>query len=96
MSLLFCYPLDFARTRLAVEGAHRFRGIFHCLAVVRAREGTAGLYRGLSASLLHAILSRAIFFGIFDSIRLALMEERRTALCFLSTWTLAQVGGLTE
>ncbi|KAL3106896.1 hypothetical protein niasHT_010811 [Heterodera trifolii] len=89
LTLVFCYPLDLARTRLAVDGGVH-RGLFHCFSVIRSREGTAGLYRGFLASLNFTFLSRAVFFGIFDSIRLTLAEERRQALSFAATWSLAQ------
>uniref|UniRef100_A0A914HQ74 ADP/ATP translocase n=1 Tax=Globodera rostochiensis TaxID=31243 RepID=A0A914HQ74_GLORO len=89
LALLFCYPLDFARTRLAVDGGVH-RGLLHCFAAVHAQEGVAGLYRGFIASLHFTILSRAVFFGIFDSVRLTLAEERRQTLSFVATWSLAQ------
>jgi solute carrier family 25 (mitochondrial adenine nucleotide translocator), member 4/5/6/31 len=93
LTLLVVYPLDFARTRLAVEVGHnKFRGIAHCFGEVTAKEGIAGLYRGFCASLLFTIASRAVFFGIFDSVRLSMAEQRRTQLSFFSTWSLAQVG----
>jgi solute carrier family 25 (adenine nucleotide translocator) protein 4/5/6/31 len=91
LTLLFVYPLDFARTRLAVEGAERFRGIWHCFSDISAREGLVGLYRGFCASLVFTIASRAVFFGIFDSIRISTAEKRRAQLSFIETWSLAQV-----
>ena len=47
-SLLFVYPLDFARTRLATDvgkGANReFKGMFGCLTKIARSDGPLGLY----------------------------------------------------
>ena len=47
-SLLFVYPLDFARTRLATDvgkGANReFKGMFDCLTKIARSDGPLGLY----------------------------------------------------
>lgn len=90
LTLAVVYPLDFARTRLAVEGINRFRSIWHCFGQVAAQDGLTGLYRGFCASLLFTFASRAIFFGIFDSARLTLAEQQGQQLSFLTTWSLAQ------
>uniref|UniRef100_A0A915EC00 ADP/ATP translocase n=1 Tax=Ditylenchus dipsaci TaxID=166011 RepID=A0A915EC00_9BILA len=94
-ALCFLYPLDFARTRLAVDatkaGGQRFRGMIHCFSTIRATEGVSGLYRGFSASLQFTMVSRAVFFGIFDTAR-AWMADQKNAreLSFLLNWCLAQ------
>ncbi|EYC09211.1 hypothetical protein Y032_0061g3211 [Ancylostoma ceylanicum] len=49
-SLLFVYPLDFARTRLAVDigrgKTREFQGLTDCLVKVFKSDGPIGLYRG--------------------------------------------------
>ncbi|KIH65543.1 ADP/ATP translocase 1 domain protein [Ancylostoma duodenale] len=54
-SLLFVYPLDFARTRLAVDigrgKTREFQGLTDCLVKVFKSDGPIGLYRS-TASLM--------------------------------------------
>uniref|UniRef100_A0A915NUH2 ADP/ATP translocase n=2 Tax=Meloidogyne TaxID=189290 RepID=A0A915NUH2_9BILA len=90
LTLLVVYPLDLARTRLAVERVDSVRSISQCFSLVSANEGLPGLYRGFCASLVFTVVSRAVFFGIFDSIRLSMDEQRRRRLSFFTTWSLAQ------
>lgn len=99
-TLLILYPLDFARTRLAVDvlanGERRFVGTWHCLREIQAREGLPGLYRGFSASLQFVAASRAVFFGIFDTLRSKLGTERGVDLSFAVHWCLAQGSIITS
>lgn len=48
-TICICYPLDFARTRLAVDarkdGTRRFIGIGDCIQKIYMKEGITGLYR---------------------------------------------------
>jgi solute carrier family 25 (adenine nucleotide translocator) protein 4/5/6/31 len=93
-TLCILYPLDFVRTRLAVDGqsnGHRqFAGIRDCLTKIYVKEGLPGLYRGFFASLQFVVASRAVFFGIFDTMRTSISEDPRQ-LSFLAMWSLAQV-----
>jgi solute carrier family 25 (mitochondrial adenine nucleotide translocator), member 4/5/6/31 len=71
-SLCVVYPLDFARTRLAVDvgktGAERqFNGLIDCLAKVSKSDGVSGLYRGFGISVLGIIFYRGAYFGLFDT-----------------------------
>ncbi|VDO28345.1 unnamed protein product [Heligmosomoides polygyrus] len=51
-SLVFVYPLDFARTRLAVDigkgKSREFQGLTDCLVKVFKSDGPVGLYRCVS------------------------------------------------
>jgi solute carrier family 25 (adenine nucleotide translocator) protein 4/5/6/31 len=92
-TLCLLYPLDFARTRLAVDveanGKKKFRGITDCFAKVYAKDGMAGLYRGFFASLQFIVASRAVFFGIFDTVRTSVTDDPRQ-LSFVGLWSIAQ------
>mmetsp|Transcript_33128 Transcript_33128/g.77567 ORF Transcript_33128/g.77567 Transcript_33128/m.77567 type:complete len:423 (+) Transcript_33128:62-1330(+) len=72
-SLLFVYPLDFARTRLGADvgkGEDRqFNGLFDCIAKIYKSDGLAGLYQGFAASIYGIIVYRAAFFGGFDTLK---------------------------
>jgi solute carrier family 25 (adenine nucleotide translocator) protein 4/5/6/31 len=61
-SLLFVYPLDFARTRLAADvgkgkkgGEREFTGLVDCLKKIQASDGLGGLYRGFLISVIGII-----------------------------------------
>lgn len=71
-SMLFVYPLDFARTRLGADvgkGAaeRQFSGLGDCLVKIAKADGVRGLYRGLGVSIAGIIPYRASYFGLFDT-----------------------------
>eukprot|EP00290_Baffinella_frigidus_P013219 CAMPEP_0180146156 /NCGR_PEP_ID=MMETSP0986-20121125/18259_1 /TAXON_ID=697907 /ORGANISM="non described non described, Strain CCMP2293" /LENGTH=415 /DNA_ID=CAMNT_0022090993 /DNA_START=17 /DNA_END=1264 /DNA_ORIENTATION=+ len=72
-SLLFVYPLDFARTRLGADigkGKDRqFTGMFDCISKIYKSDGLAGLYQGFAASIAGIIVYRAAFFGGYDTLK---------------------------
>jgi len=92
-SLMFVYPLDFARTRLASDvgsGKEReFNGLVHCLQKIAASDGVSGLYRGFGISVVGIIMYRAAYFGMYDTGKVMLFEDPRKA-GFLATWAFAQ------
>merc|ERR1712178_656610 len=48
-AMIICYPLDFARTRLASDlkaGKGQFDGIIDCIKKTIQQQGITGLYRG--------------------------------------------------
>mmetsp|Transcript_44915 Transcript_44915/g.141418 ORF Transcript_44915/g.141418 Transcript_44915/m.141418 type:complete len:411 (-) Transcript_44915:60-1292(-) len=78
-SLLFVYPLDFARTRLGADVGkskedRQFNGLFDCIAKIYKSDGIGGLYQGFAASILGIIVYRAAFFGGFDTLKAVLMK----------------------
>jgi len=93
-SLLFVYPLDFARTRLAADvgkGANRhFTGLANCLSVIAKKDGVKGLYQGFMVSLGGIIVYRAAFFGGFDTAKVMLLKDPKTAPIW-QTWLVAQL-----
>ncbi|VDN42925.1 unnamed protein product [Gongylonema pulchrum] len=94
-SLCFVYPLDFARTRLAVDvgkGATReFHGLVDCLVKVLKSDGPIGWYRGFMVSVQGIIVYRAAYFGLFDTIKMMVASEEKK-LNFFFAWMLAQSG----
>lgn len=93
-SLLFVYPLDFARTRLAADvgkGANReFTGLGHCLSTIYKKDGFKGLYQGFAVSVGGIIVYRAAFFGVYDTAKVALLKDPKKAP-FWQNWMIAQV-----
>lgn len=70
-SMVICYPLDFARTRLASDlkaGKPQFDGIYDCIATTIKQQGITGLYRGTSVSIAGAFVYRAGQLGLYGSV----------------------------
>jgi solute carrier family 25 (adenine nucleotide translocator) protein 4/5/6/31 len=86
-TLCLTYPLDLARTRLAVD--RNLGGIYRCLRSIVKTEGLAGTYRGFFISLQFVAISRAIFFGMFDTIRGSITDDPKQ-LHFITVFLLAQ------
>lgn len=93
-SLLFVYPLDFARTRMAVDvgtGKNRqFTGLGNCLATIYRKDGPRGLYQGFNISVAGIIVYRASYFGGFDTAKSMLLKDPKKA-SFWQNWAIAQV-----
>ncbi|XP_011646185.1 ADP,ATP carrier protein-like [Pogonomyrmex barbatus] len=83
-SLLFVYPLDLARTRLAVDvgkGERReFKGITDCIFKIFKSDGFIGLYRGFNVSVQGIIIYRATYFGLYDTMRGTLSDPKSLPL----------------
>ena len=94
-SLLFVYPLDFARTRLAVDvgkaGSERqFNGLIDCIGKIFKKEGLTGLYRGFGISVVGIIIYRACYFGGFDTGKEKIFKDPKNVNIFVM-WMFAQV-----
>lgn len=83
-TLLFVYPLDFARTRLAADigkGEKReFKGISDCILKIFKTDGLLGLYRGFNVSVQGIIIYRAAYFGFYDTVKGMLPDPKSTPL----------------
>jgi solute carrier family 25 (adenine nucleotide translocator) protein 4/5/6/31 len=97
-SLTICYPLDFARTRLAsdVGGKQRtFNGIFDCLSKTASAQGPLAIYNGFGASLAGIVVYRGLQLGMFDSIMgLNPYQKDLGIKGFVSGFIAAQVAGI--
>jgi len=95
-SLMFVYPLDFARTRLAADvgkgkkgGEREFNGLVDCLQKIYKSDGPIGLYRGFGISVIGIIFYRASYFGMFDTGKVLLWADHKKAN-FFAMWGFAQ------
>jgi solute carrier family 25 (adenine nucleotide translocator) protein 4/5/6/31 len=73
-SLLFVYPLDYARTRLASDvgtGRRDFKGLGDCLwkTATTTKKGPLALYNGFGVSVIGIIPYRGVYFGVFDTMK---------------------------
>jgi len=72
-SLIVVYPLDFARTRLAVDvgkGTTReFNGTFDCILKTAKQSGwgKGGVYNGFVVSAVGIVFYRGAYFGLYDT-----------------------------
>jgi len=70
-AMVICYPLDFARTRLASDltaGKGQFDGILDCLTKTVSQQGVTGLYRGTAVSIAGAFVYRAGQLGLYGTV----------------------------
>jgi len=73
-SLLVVYPLDFARTRLAMDTgvgkAREFNGTFDCILKTAKASGwgKGGVYNGFVVSCVGIVAYRGAYFGLYDTV----------------------------
>jgi solute carrier family 25 (adenine nucleotide translocator) protein 4/5/6/31 len=94
-SLLFVYPLDFARTRLGADvgksaAERQFKGLSDCITSIYKKDGARGLYQGFGVSVGGIIVYRAAFFGGFDTLKAILLPDPKKA-AWWQTWIVAQI-----
>lgn len=75
-SVVVC-PLDVLKTRLQVAGrnAAQHHGLSAGLKDIVRNEGVAGLYRGLSPTLLALLPNWAVYFTIYERLKTSLRSE---------------------
>jgi solute carrier family 25 (adenine nucleotide translocator) protein 4/5/6/31 len=99
LSLTICYPLDFARTRLAsdVGGKEKtFNGILDCLKKTSAAQGPAAIYNGFGASVAGIVVYRGLQLGLFDTIMgLNPYQKDMGIKGFVSGFFAAQIAGIS-
>ncbi|KAI9189101.1 ADP/ATP carrier protein [Blastocladiella emersonii ATCC 22665] len=93
-SLMFVYPLDFARTRLGADvgkGAERqFTGLTDCISKIYKQNGIKSLYGGFGVSVVGIVVYRAAFFGGYDTAKSVFLKDPKSAP-FWQNWIIAQV-----
>lgn len=73
-TFMIIYPLDFVRTRLAIDlGKDRkdreFIGMVDCMRKIIKHDGIFGMYKGLLPSLQYICIYRGAYYGLFDSAK---------------------------
>lgn len=95
-ALIFVYPLDYGRTRLASDVKNgtsgkprQFEGLMDVYRKTLKYDGPRGLYRGAMVSLVGTGLYRGIYFGMFDTLKpLVLNAEKGTQNSFWAAFML--------
>ncbi|KAL3990417.1 ADP/ATP translocase 1 [Acanthocheilonema viteae] len=89
------YPLDFVRTRLAIDmgkGTSReFSGFFDCMYKIFKHDGIRGLYYGFWPSLQYIFLYRGAYYGLFDTAKTQLTKHGNNDISFISAFLVGQV-----
>lgn len=98
-SLMFVYPLDFARTRLGTDMGkdktqRQFNGMFDCLSKIVASDGVGGLYRGFVISALGIFFYRAAYFGLYDSSKAFTGENPHFVFKFIVAQIVVSLSGI--
>ena len=69
---IFVFPLDVARTRLAITDKIKYNGIIDCIRKIIKYEGLAKLYGGFSPTLIgifpYAGIDLSVFFWLRDNV----------------------------
>lgn len=93
-SLLFVYPLDYARTRLAADvgsgKSRQFTGTGDCIMKTYKSGGLSAVYQGFGVSVQGIIVYRAAFFGGFDTAK-AMVSSDPKNMPWWQSWMVAQV-----
>jgi len=75
-SVLFTYPLDLTRARLAYQvKVHKYQGISHTIATMVREEGWRSLYRGFVPTLLGILPYAGTSFATYDTLKIFLSRR---------------------
>lgn len=96
ISLVFVYPLDFARTRLGVDvgkaaSERQFNGLIDCCSKIYKSDGMAGLYKGFGISVAGIFVYRAFYFGGYDAGKKFIFGGNDRDTSFLKRFIFAQI-----
>ncbi|KAF6144957.1 hypothetical protein GIB67_013308 [Kingdonia uniflora] len=68
-SLLFLYPLEYHRVRLANDVSSNFKGVFDLFGRTSKSDSIHGFYRGVGVSCSGIFLYRFIYFNVLDFLK---------------------------
>ncbi|CAN0033275.1 unnamed protein product, partial [Laminaria digitata] len=96
MAQLVIYPLEIAKTRLAVGRKNEFKGIGDCIHRIVSKNGMRGLLRGLPASLMGIVPYSGTDLAIFYTLRARWMAANPDAKEGPDVMTLLGFGALSS
>ena len=76
-SCIAIYPLEVAKTRIAVASSGTYEGILHCIQLTARKEGLLALYKGLGASLTGIIPFSAVDLALYNTFKQEMQRHRR-------------------
>lgn len=77
-AVLFTYPLDIIRARLAFQGseAKLYKGIYHALTcMISEGAGIQGFYRGITATILGMVPYAGLSFYCFETLKTQILTQ---------------------
>ena len=92
-SCVAIYPLEVAKTRLAVATPGTYDGIAHCMRMTVRAEGAGALYKGLGASLFGIMPFSAVDLALYNTFK---AELRRHSRAEPSTLTMLGCGAASS
>uniref|UniRef100_A0A7S0R728 ADP,ATP carrier protein n=1 Tax=Pyramimonas obovata TaxID=1411642 RepID=A0A7S0R728_9CHLO len=78
-SALLFFPLDLVRTRLIADDKYRALGVGKAMLHIAKREGFGGLYRGVLPALISMGPNGAVFYGVYDWLKMSTLRARSRA-----------------
>ncbi|KAM6981700.1 solute carrier family 25 member 45 [Tautogolabrus adspersus] len=91
MQVLVSAPIDLVKVRLQSQATVvRYRGPFHCVAVILKEEGPRGLFRGALALALRDVPCYGLYFLPYEVTRKALTEDGKQP----GTFAILMAGGI--
>ena len=69
------YPLEFTRTRLAIETHHK--GMIDIFQYILRTDGVTGFYQGYGVALVGGIYYRILFLGGYDALKQEILLSKR-------------------
>jgi len=76
VAMSLTYPLIFLSTRAAVESKKNNKTTYQAVLDVLNSEGLAGLYSGLSGSLLGIAVTNFVYYGFYEKSREVILRSR--------------------
>lgn len=92
-SCVAIYPLEVAKTRLAIASPGLYEGVLHCMRETVRAEGVFALYKGLGASLVGIMPFSAVDLALYNTFKAELRRSRRSEP---STLTMLGCGALSS
>ena len=77
-SCVAIYPLEVAKTRLAVASPGLYDGVLHCMREAVRHEGPLALYKGLGASLVGIVPFSAVDLALYNTFKAELRRRQRS------------------
>lgn len=72
---MVCFPLDVLRTRLMAATPHRYGGIWKTLTGILRYEGVGALYAGCGPAIVGMAPAGAVFYGVYDLLKMHHLES---------------------
>jgi solute carrier family 25 iron transporter 28/37 len=71
------YPVDAIKTRMQVaKSANVYSGIVNAVSKISAAEGASSLWRGISSMVMGAGPAHAVYFGVYETVKLKLGGDK--------------------